>query len=292
MKRQSFLRRLIRKVDKTVASWFFIDQWIILAGTSLDYRALGWRSLNPLIPPRDRYWGDPFPWQNDGCRYVFIEEKLYAAGRGRIACLALGDHGQLLSQQVVLERPYHLSYPFLFEHDQALYMVPETAEQRTVELYRCTHLPDRWEFVRNLLNDVYAVDATLLQHAGMYWLFANVKEPGGSSLDSLHLYLSDDPLNGTWRAHPLNPVVNDLAGSRPAGRIFVDDGKLIRPAQDNSRRYGGALKFQRIETLTETDYAEATERLFTPAGSRYRAVHTFNQAGDLTVVDAVLRRRK
>src|SRR5512146_3198285 len=115
MKRQSLFRRLIRKVDKTVASWFFIDQWIILAGGARDYRELDWRSLAPLIPPTDRYWGDPFPWQRDGCRYVFIEEKLYGTGRGRIACLELDASGALLSQQVALERPYHLSYPFLFE---------------------------------------------------------------------------------------------------------------------------------------------------------------------------------
>jgi hypothetical protein len=292
MKRQSLFRRLIRKVDKTIASWFFIDQWILLVGNRLDYKSLEWRSLTPLIPPRDRYWGDPFPWQRDGCRYVFIEEKPYSTGRGHIACLALDVHGGLLSQQVVLERPYHVSYPFLFEQERDLYMIPETAERRTVELYRCAHFPDRWEFVKDLLSDIYAVDVTLLRHADRLWLFANVKEPGGSSLNALHLYIADDLLAGTWQPHPRNPVVHDLASSRPGGRIFIQDGALIRPAQDNSRRYGGALKFQRIVTLSEANYAEVTERSFTPAGSKYRATHTFNQAGDLTVIDAVFRRPK
>jgi len=292
MIRQSPLRRLLRKVDKTFASWFFIDQWIILAGRQLDYQALDWRSLTPLIPPKDRYWGDPFPWQHAGCRYVFIEEKIYGAGRGHIVCLALDERGVLLSQQVVLERPYHLSYPFLFEHGHELYMIPETAEHGTVELYRCTRFPDQWELVRNLLSDIYAVDATLLEHLGRYWLFANVKQPGGSSLNALHLYSCNDPLESDWQPHPRNPVIIDLASARPAGRIFLHDGRLIRPAQDNSRRYGGALKFQRIERLSATEYEEAPQRAFSAAGSQYRATHTFNQAGDLTVIDAVLRRRK
>ncbi len=292
MNRQGFLRRLTRKLDKTVASWFFIDQWIILVGRQGRYQALDWPSFTPLIPPKDRYWGDPFPWQHGGCSYVFIEEKLYSTRRGRIACLELAANGALASQQVVLERPYHLSYPFLFEHAGQLYMLPESAEQRTVELYRCTHFPDRWQLVKNLLSDIYAADATLLERAGTYWLFANVKTPGGSSLDALHLYFTGDLLNGEWQPHPRNPVVNDLSSARPAGRIFLQDGKLIRPAQDSSRRYGGALKFQRILTLSETEYSEATEASFGPAGSRYLATHTFNQADDLTVIDAVLRRRK
>lgn len=292
MNRQGFLRRLSRKVDKTVAAWFFIDQWIILVGRRLGYQALDWRSLTPLLPPKDRYWGDPFPWRRGDCDHVFIEEKLYSTGRGRIVCLELDARGAIVSQQVALERPYHLSYPFLFEHAGELYMLPETAEQRSVELYRCTRFPDQWELVKHLLTGVYAADATLLEHAGRFWLFANVKEAGGSSLDALHLYSSDDLLRGDWQPHPRNPVVHDLASARPAGRIFLQDGRLIRPAQDSSRRYGYALKFQRILTLTETDYSEVTERAFTPRGSRYLATHTFNQAGDLTVIDAVLRRPK
>ncbi len=142
------------------------------------------------------------------------------------------------------------------------------------------------------MTDMYAVDATLLEYEGKYWLFANVKEPGGSSLDALHLYYASDLPAGGWISHPHNPIVKDIRSARPAGRIFMQDGKLIRPSQDSARRYGYALKFNRIMTLTETDYAEVTEGGFGPAGSQYLATHTFNQAGELTVMDAVMRRGK
>ena len=72
----------------------------------------------------------------------------------------------------------------------------------------------------------------------------------------------------------------------------MQDGKLIRPSQNSSRRYGYALKFNRVTILSETDYAEVADAGFEPAHSRYLATHTFNQAGELTVIDAVLRRRK
>ena len=289
---RQLVQRVMRKIDKTIAAQLFIDQWIILTGPRVPYEALRWEAMQPLMPPKDRYWGDPFVMQRGDRYYVFIEEKLYATGVGRIACLILDAQGKLLSQQTALERPYHLSYPFVFEKGGEVYMVPESASNRTVELYRCTHFPERWELVKNLLSDVYAVDTTLLEHEGKQWLFTNIKAAGGSSLDSLHLYYASDLFADEWKAHPRNPIVQDIRSARPGGRIFEKEGKLIRPSQDSGRRYGYALKFNRIATLNEREYGETGEAAFTPAGSPYLATHTFNQAGELTVIDAVLRRRK
>jgi hypothetical protein len=52
------------------------------------------------------------------------------------------------------------------------------------------------------------------------------------------------------------------------------------------------LKFNRITKLDENEYAEAALSTFKPAGGNRLATHTFNQAGGLTVIDAVIRRRK
>ncbi|MFH1185048.1 MAG: hypothetical protein V1755_08430 [Chloroflexota bacterium] len=290
MMQPNLLQRLVRKLDKTLASLFFIDQWVILTGRGMDFTSLRWEAFTALVPDKDRYWGDPFVLQREGRSFVFIEQKLYATGRGHIACLELDADDKLVSQRVVLERDYHLSYPFVFEHGGTVFMVPESAASRRVELYRCVQFPGRWEFVKVLLDDTYAVDATLLEHGGKSWLFANVKEQGGSSLNALHLYWAESPLDGTWNPHPGNPVVRDIASARPAGRIFKQGGQLIRPSQDSTRRYGGALKFNRITRLDKDNYSEEPVSSFGPGGGRIRATHTFNQAGGLTVIDAVIRR--
>lgn len=292
MMQPSLMQRLRRKLDKTLAAPFFIDQWVIMSAKRLRYNTLRWMDFRPIIPGKDRYWGDPFIVQRGAEYYVFIEEKIYEARRGRIVCLRLDGDGRLLSQQVALERDYHISYPFIFEQDGETFMIPETAEQRTVELYRCRRFPDRWEFVRNLMSDIYAVDATLLQQAGRTWLFANVREPGGSSLNSLHIYSADSLTAEKWTPHARNPVVQDIRWARPAGRIFADGGNLIRPSQDCSERYGYAIRFNRITRLTEAEYEEVPEAAFEPPGGKVLATHTFNQAGELTVIDAIIRRRK
>jgi hypothetical protein len=293
MKSRPFFQRLFRRLDKTVSSFFFLDQWVILTAQAAGYDSLQWSMFHPIVPGKDRYWGDPFIVARENKYYVFIEEKIYATSRGRIACLALDDHGVLQSHQVVLERPYHLSYPFIFDHRGQTYMLPETAQNRTLEVYRCTRFPDRWELAGELMTDVYAVDATLLEVENKWWLFANVKEGDGSSLDALHVFFGNDPLSNRWTPHPRNPVVRDIRSARPAGRIFMQDGKLIRPSQDNSRRYGYAIRFNRINQLSETEYEEIAQSSFGPPHrTKILATHTFNQADDLIVIDAVIRRSR
>jgi len=284
---------LLQRIWKKIRSLFILDQWIILIAPSTGYKFLSWSDFKPIIPPFDRFWADPFVWMHDDRYYIFIEEVLYSTYRGRIVCLALDKDMNILSNQVVLERPYHLSYPFLFKHEGQLYMVPETKENNGVELYRCTHFPDQWEFVKTLIDNVRARDATLLEASGKWWLFTNIQETGGLSWDNLHLYYTDRPISGQWTPHPHNPIVKDIHSARPAGRIFSYDNTLIRPSQDCSVRYGYAINFNRIATLTETDYVETTERAFKPPDKgRFLATHTFNEMAGLTAIDAIHRWHK
>ncbi len=293
MNRQPSLMRLLRRLDRSIASLFFLDQWVILTAKGLGPASLRWSALHPIIPPADRYWADPFPILRENRYYVFAEEKLHSTQRGRIICLVLDTEGRLLSGQVVLERPYHLSYPFIFDYRGETYMLPESASNRTLEVYRCRHFPDQWELEKVLMSEVYAVDATLLELNDRWWMFANVKQEDGTSLDALHLFHAASPLSSAWTPHPRNPLVKDLKTARPAGRIFAIGDELIRPSQNNYYRYGYGLNFMRVTTLNESAYAESAGAVFEPPPwSKYRAAHTFNQAGGLTVVDAVLRRWK
>ncbi len=289
----SFISRFLYHIWKKIRSFFFLDQWIIMIASSAGYKSLAWKDFKPLIPPVDRFWADPFIWLHENNYYIFSEELLYSTHRGRIACLTLDNNLDITSNQVVLERPYHLSYPFLFEHTGQLYMIPETGKNNGVELYHCTHFPDQWEFEKTLISNICALDATLLEAQGKWWLFANIQEKGGSSWDTLHLYYSNHPFSDEWIPHPLNPIVKSVHSARPAGRIFSDNGKLIRPSQDCSVRYGYAINFNQIVTLTETDYLEACEQTFKPMQkSSIHATHTYNNLAGVTVIDAIRRRRK
>jgi hypothetical protein len=72
----------------------------------------------------------------------------------------------------------------------------------------------------------------------------------------LRLFLADSPF-GPWREHPLSPIADDASGVvRPAGRIFVDSGRVIRFAQSAWPDYGSKVFAFEITELSPTRYAE------------------------------------
>ena len=246
-----------------------------------------------LVPPKDRDWADPFVIEKNGRYFVFFEELPYAAGKAHISMIELDASGKVSPVQKVLETGYHLSYPFVFEHEGQLYMIPESGRNRTVELYRCVDFPLAWRLERVLVDGLRLVDATLHRGADRWWMFANSAAGESRNFDDeLHVFHADRLL-GDWKPHPKNPVKSDARSARPAGRLFERDGALMRPAQICVPRYGAGLALQRVTKLTPHEYAERQiERLLPPPGSGLLGLHTMNRAGDLTVVDAFIRRRR
>jgi hypothetical protein len=237
---------------------------------------------------------DPFVFDEGDATYVFLEEESRASPRARISYARLGQDGRsATAPQPVLERPYHLSYPFVFRHKGGIFMIPESSENRTVELYRADPFPSSWTLERVLLQDVRALDATLHVEGDRLWLFVSVAETGASPNDELHLY-SSTALAGPWQPHPANPVVSDVRSARPAGRIFRHGDDLIRPSQDCSRRYGYALVFNRVDVLTEDDYAETPVARLEPDWSPgVFATHTYTFGTNVEAIDGkrLVRRR-
>jgi hypothetical protein len=207
--------------------------------------------------------------------------------------IELDRAGNVSAPQRVLEADHHLSYPFLFEHDGSLYMLPESAKNRSVELYRCVDFPLGWKRERVLIDGLRLVDATLHRGNDRWWMFANSAAGESRNFDDeLHLFHAEK-LTGDWQPHPRNPVKSDARSSRPAGHLYTRDGVLYRPAQVCVPRYGAGLAIQRVLKLTPQDYAERqVERLIPEAASGLFGLHTMNRAGDLTVVDAFARRRR
>jgi hypothetical protein len=118
-----------------------------------------------------------------------------------------------------------------------------------------------------------------------------IENVGGSSWDELFLFSADSPLSHDWRPHPANPIVSDVSRARPAGKIFVDEGRLYRPSQDCSRRYGHALNVSEIVALDESRYEERVVTRSQPDWDpTLRATHSLARGGRLTVIDGQRRR--
>ncbi|WP_089721450.1 glucosamine inositolphosphorylceramide transferase family protein [Candidatus Entotheonella palauensis] len=283
------LGRLLQKLC-TVEQWFLLYDVQPHVATSLH-------QFQTLRPPKDRLWADPHVVVQDGRYYLFFEELMHSKGRGHISLLILGPNGRLQGPpQIVLERHYHLSYPHLLTYGGKLYMIPETKQNHTIELYECVAFPDVWRHRMNLMEDVQAVDTTVLFYQGMWWLFTSLTEheaaPAG---DELFLFYANDLFTTEWHPHPLNPIVSDVRKARPAGGILQMEGgtKLYRPSQNSAVRYGHGWNLHEIVVLTENAYEEKTVRRVQPDWDRrLLGTHSFAYAAGLTVIDGLKRRLK
>jgi hypothetical protein len=247
------------------------------------YRALLRERTAAFTPLRDdgrRYYADPFAFQWQDRTFLFVEEYVYATRRGRLSVSEIGKDGTASTPRPILEEPYHLSYPFVFEKDGQIWMIPESGAARGVYLYRAEAFPFRWKREARLIGDSEAYDATLLSHDGLLWIFACERSWNSSSWDALSLFRSDR-LEGEWHPHHHNPVLIDASTSRPAGAVFRWGEDLVRPVQDGSRGYGGGVVLCRIDTLNAEAFAQ------TPLGRIHcgpHDCHTYNQAG-IEVID-------
>jgi len=242
-----------------------------------------------LSPSLGGLWADPFISYHEGSYYLFIEDAIYDKENADISVMKIEEDGSMTAPKPCLVRPYHLSYPFVFFWEGEHYMIPETKGNNAIEIYKATRFPDQWEFHSNLMEDVKAVDTTLLFHNNKWWLFANFKQKKWVSINNdLSIFYADSPLSNDWTPHPMNPVISDIRRARPAGRIYEQDGKLIRPSQDSSIRYGYGLRLNEIVTLTETDYEEQELDFIEPSwGKMLRGTHTLAHAKNLTVIDVL-----
>ncbi len=234
------------------------------------------------------YFADPFLFVHQGTVHVFVEEVPNSTGRGVVSHFTLDAHGAPSKPSVVLDTGSHLSYPHVFEHRGAIYMMPESSAAGGLDLYRATQFPHTWENVGRLI-DGRIHDATLFEHEGRLWIAAGSQAFQSSSWDGLSLFHADR-LEGPWTPHPLNPVAVDAAGARPAGPLWRDaQGTLIRPAQDCTSGYGAALTLKRLIAVTPEHVREETAGQITFADRDISGPHTIGRAGGFEVVDLYAR---
>ena len=298
------VKRTFVKIRTTIRRRLNLEQWILLFQLRTDKHDQGPSTTalryTEILPPEDRLWADPHVVARDDKFYIYLEELPYSTMKGHISVMEIDSEGNWSEPVTVLEKPYHLSYPFILEEDGELWMIPESKNNMTVDLYRCSDFPLEWEHHTTLIKDQGLVDSTLYFHDGRWWLFANIeshREMAEHGWDELHLFYADDFRSNDWTAHPNNPIISDLKCSRPAGPLFTRDGKLYRPSQNCSYDYGYDITISEIHTLSTVDYAETVVDSITPDWrddiiGTHSITHARGGEHTLSVLDAIKVRRK
>ncbi len=206
-------------------------------------------TANSVTDRKVQYVADPLMVPYNGKWYMFFEMMDILLGRGVIGYASSPDAKNWKYEKTVLEEPFHLSFPFVFQDGDSYYMVPETRGAKSIRLYKADPFPDKWTFIKTIAEGSFA-DNTVMKHDGRWWMFS-VEGPY-----SLSIRYADSPLED-WKEHPMSPLFKrDNSKTRPAGRFIEYDGKLIRFAQDSRDGYGHQVRAFVIDKLTTEEYEE------------------------------------
>jgi hypothetical protein len=236
------------------------EQWTIgiyRGKTPFSFNSpLNW--LNPLFKAEHvtdvsaKFVADPFLIKEGKTWLLFFEVYNNDTKQGDLAVATSTNTWKWNYQQVILDEPFHLSYPYVFKWENAYYLIPESFEDNSVRLYKAEQFPTQWSYVTTLVEGRDYVDNSIVYFNGRWWLFSSV-----TSNDTLYLFYADD-LTGPWVEHPESPIVegnNHIA--RPSGRVLVYEDRLYRYTMDINPPSGThQILALEITDISPTSYSE------------------------------------
>jgi hypothetical protein len=217
-----------------------------------------------------KFVADPFLIEESSTWYLFFEVYNNQTQQGDLAVATSTNTRRWRYQQVILDEPFHLSYPYVFKWQDDYYLIPETFETDSIRLYKATNFPYEWEFVETLVEGKDFVDPSIAYFNEKWWLYSAT-----TSNDTLYLYYADD-LFGLWQEHPQSPIVEQNKHmARSSGRVLVYDGRLFRYTMDIAPSVGTHQVWAyEVTELTPTTYTEeqvTQEPILKPSGSGWNA---------------------
>ena len=210
---------------------------------------------NPII-----IVADPFLFIHQNELYLFYEEKhLYTPGVIRM--MKTTDLKDWSKPVTVLQETFHLSYPYVFEHEGDVFMIPETCNVGEVRLYKAdneklTNFSQNCVLLEHSQKDNHITidysDSSVFIKDGKYFLMTTLEIDGNNSL---FLYVADR-LRGPYKEHPFSPICKSNKYGRNAGSLIQNYGKLFRVAQDCEKRYGDNVHIFEITEMSKSSYKE------------------------------------
>ncbi len=244
-------------------------------------------------PPK-RAFSSPFIIKKDGRTVVYVEDYRFQEKKGQITAIEIKDRKNYEILGPVVEESFHLSFPYLFSYENALYMIPETPGTNSIRLYKCLEFPSKWAYQKDILSGVNAAGSMVFNRNDRWWLFTNLASKNNTDLCSkLYAYHGDNPLTDHWIAHEQNPLVfnSNVAGNGGILDLNQDFPVRVRQRQGFDM-YGASLTLARITGLTPSEFKEEKIGEVLPKFfPKIRGCHHMDSNNEFTVYDYVKKDR-
>lgn len=286
---------VFRLLTDKIRDALFETHWDIRLSQNYTLQNLGSTTEKSTLlqNPNNSFWADPFLIEKEGNNYVFFEEYPYKTRKGILSCVKVDSEFNVEKYWTIMEKDYHLSFPFLMREQGELLMIPETCNSESIDLYKCVSFPDKWKFQFSLLQGIKAADSIIEKIDNIYWLFTCVSNSEELEVfEDLYLFYADE-VEGEWIPHPMNPIKTDIQCSRPAGALVEYNSEYYRPVQNGAGGYGHAINFYKIRELNTLNYEEEKVELdLYPYLKTQTGIHTYNESNSAQVFDVKSYRSK
>ena len=232
-----------------------------------------------------QWYADPFVCGAKGQEHVFVELMNHYNVYGQIAAAPIVD-GRVGDFRIVLDEPFHLSFPHVFQWEGAWYMLPETCMSGQVRLYRCEEFPGRWALDRTLLQGAELVDHALFPAEGGFRMVSHdISRRDARQNRAFRLDMEKKALR---EIHPQG----DWCRERPGGTFYRKDGAWYHAIQDCRLHYGDFLHVYRVHEFTDERFSE--EEAFQvrvgdvriePDNGKLEHIHTYNRDSRYETID-------
>ena len=258
---------------------------IRLRGSSDDYRS---------IPRSEGYWyADPLTFKYDDEWYLFTEAYDQEKCIGRIAVSLIGRNGSVSTPKVIISEDYHMSFPFVFDWRGGIYMIPETSDNNTINLYRCVHFPFDWKLEAQFHTSKPVVDTIVVEKNDeklkLLGSVINEENPFYVSYQRYSIEIDGDMFSFKEGICPINWNLKD----RNAGKPFPLGEICVIPTQESSQTdYGKQINFRKLgdDLIPEDTTIVTLHTGNVHFGSSIKeenviGVHTYSQTDDFELVD-------
>lgn len=256
------------------------------------------KAFVPLPYLKDFWYADPFLMRWKGRDYLLVEAFDQKEEKGVIAVSEIGAALKGDTFQTVISEDYHLSFPMVFEWNGEMYMIPETGNNRSLNLYKKGDSPYEWKLVAEKELEYPLVDVIVMEKTSdsLILLGSEVSDENGllvtyswcklvkTDKDS---YILQENYN-----HQEKRTFN--LKDRNAGLPYMYHDKWYLVTQESSEiDYGVYLNFREMKEKKGEISSESTFH-FGPKDVKIEGIdskkiigiHTFNSCGDYEVIDA------
>ena len=201
-----------------------------------------------ILPKGARYqFGAADPFLIKG--YIFAEIYDKDGWKNGTGCIAVAKHDNTLKFEPIIKENFHMSFPYVFNHNNTWYMIPETYQSGNIRLYKAIKFPHKWKFIKNIYP-IDGLDSIPFKLNGTWYLFTTSQKTNNN-----YILTTDNFPTGKWKIVKKNVLAKKFRGG---GNALYHNGKILLPVQEPCKgrgTYGCDLDLYKVNSdLSMTKY--------------------------------------